>query len=386
MKKPTLKPKSPCFGSGPTRKRPGWNLSLLEDACLGRGHRSPAGQAKLQEVITRTRETLRVPEDYRVAILPGSATGAVECALWTLLGARGVDVFAWDLFGTLWVTDIVGQLHLPDTRTFTAPFGHLPDLFVHTPDRDVVFTWNGTTTGVCVPNLDWIAKDRQGLSICDATSAAFCVALDWEKLDVVAFSWQKGLGGEAGHGMLILSPRAIQRLLTYSPSRPIPRLFRLHKDKDILLEEIFEGGTINTPSMLCVEDCLDGLRWAQSLGGLPALIERCEANFSTIARWVECTSWIGYLAKEPHTVSPISVCLEILDDSEQPLPEAPHRAIIQSIEKLLSNEGVAYDIRNHRYSPPSLRIWAGPTMEPDDLEALFPWLKWAYEESKPSFI
>jgi len=382
MKKPTLKPESPCFGSGPTRKRPGWDLSQLENACLGRGHRSPVGQAKLKEVITRTREVLKVPENYRIAIMPGSATGAVECALWTLLGARGVDVFAWDLFGTLWVTDVIEQLRLPGTRTFTAPFGYLTDLSIHTPDRDVVFTWNGTTTGVCVPNVDWIAKDRQGLSICDATSAAFCMELDWERLDVTAFSWQKGLGGEAGHGMLILSPRAIQRLQTYSPSRPTPRLFRLCKDKGTLLEEIFEGGTINTPSMLCVEDCLDGLRWAQRLGGLPALIQRCQKNFTIIARWVERTPWLGYLAKDPRTVSPTSVCLEILDDLGQPLPEVPHRTIIQSIEKILSDEGVAYDIRNHRYSSPSLRIWAGPTMESDDLEALFPWLEWAYGESK----
>jgi phosphoserine aminotransferase len=267
-------------------------------------------------------------------------------------------------------------------RTFTAPFGYLPDLSVYSPDRDIVFAWNGTTTGVCVPHLDWIHDNREGLSICDATSAAFCVALDWEKLDVVAFSWQKGLGGEAGHGMLILSPRALQRLQTYSPSRAIPRLFRLHKDKGALLEEIFEGGTINTPSMLCVEDCLDGLRWAQSLGGLPALIQRRQTNFTTIARWIERTSWIGYLAKDHHTISPTSVCLEILDNSGQPLPEAPHRKVIQRIEKLLSNEGVAYDIRNHRYSLPSLRIWAGPTMESDDLQTLFPWLEWAYEESK----
>jgi phosphoserine aminotransferase len=357
-------------------------LSQLEDACLGRGHRSPAGQAKLKEVISRTRETLRIPQDYRIAIMPGSATGAVECALWILLGPRGVDVFAWDLFGTLWVTDIVGQLRIPDVRTFTAPFGRLPDLSAHTPGRDVVFTWNGTTTGVCVPHLDWIPEGREGLSICDATSAAFCVALDWEKLDATAFSWQKGLGGEAGHGMLVLSPRAIQRLQAYLPSRPVPRLFRLHKDKGILLEEIFEGGAINTPSMLCVEDCLDGLRWAQRLGGLPALIHRCQTNFTAIARWVDLTPWVGYLAKDPAAISPTSVCLELLDEAGEPVPEAPHRALIHSMEKLLRDEGVAYDIRNHRYSAPSLRIWAGPTMEPDDLEALFPWLEWAYEESK----
>lgn len=380
MNKPTVKPETPCFGSGPTRKRPGWNLSGLKRACLGRGHRSAAGQAKLKEVIDLTRQILEVPSDYRIAVMPGSATGALECALWTLLGARGLDIFAWDLFGTLWITDCVDQLKIPDTRVYTAPFGHLPDLSAHDPDRDVVFTWNGTTTGVCVPHLDWISPNRQGLSICDATSAAFCVPLDWSKLDVVTFSWQKGLGGEGAHGMLILGPRAIERL-AYTPSWPIPRLFRLTKGLD-LIEEIFQGGTINTPSMLCVEDCLDALHWAENLGGLPALVQRCQTNFTTIAHWVESTSWIGYLAKDPKTISPTSVCLEILDSTGRPLPEVPHKTLIYAMEALLAKEEAAFDIRNHRYSPPSLRIWAGPTVERTDLEALFPWIEWAYTQAK----
>jgi phosphoserine aminotransferase len=381
MNKPENKPETPYFCSGPTRKHPGWALSGLKGALLGRGHRLPAGQAKLKEVITLTRQLLEVPESYRIGIIAGSATGALECALWNLLGARGVDVFSWDLFGSLWVTDVVDQLKISDTHVYSTPFGQLPDLSAHAPDRDVVFTWNGTTAGVCVPDLDWISSDRQGLSICDATSAAFCVPLEWSKLDVVAFSWQKGLGGEGAHGMLVLSPRAIDRLLAYTPPWPLPRLFRLTRGRE-LIEEIFQGGTINTPSLLSVEDCLDALHWAQNIGGLPALLQRCQNNFHAIAQWVERTPWIGYLAKNPRTISPTSVCLEILDASGQPLPEAPHRALILSIEADLAQEGAAFDIRNHRASPPSLRLWAGPTVETTDLEALFPWIEWAYEKNK----
>lgn len=381
MKKPKNKPKSPYFCSGPTTKHPGWNLSSLGDALLGRGHRSAAGQAKLKEVITLTRQILEVPEDYRIAIMPGSATGAVECALWNLLGARGVDAFGWDLFGKLWITDIVEQLKIPDTRTYTVPFGQFPDLSAHTPDRDVIFTWNGTTSGVCVPNLDWISLNRQGLSICDATSAAFCVPLDWSRLDVVAFSWQKGLGSEAAHGMLILGPRAIERMTTYAPPWPLPRLFRLTKDRE-LIEEIFQGGMINTPSLLSVEDCLGALHWAKNIGGLPTLLQRCHTNSEAIAKWVERTPWLRYLAKDPKTISPTSVCLEILDESGKPLPEDRHRTLIHAIEAQLAEEKAAFDIRNHRYSPPSLRIWAGPTVETSDLEALFPWIEWSYEENK----
>lgn len=379
MNKPTNKPISPCFSSGPTRKYPGWALSDLSNALLGRGHRLAPAQAKLKEVITLTRQILDVPPDYRIAIMAGSATGALECALWNLLGIRGVDVFAWDLFGTLWVTDIVDQLKIKDVRVSSVPFGELPDLSTHTPDRDVVFTWNATTSGVCVPHLDWISNKRQGLSICDATSAAFCVPLDWSKLDVVAFSWQKGLGGEGAHGMLILGPRAIERITTYAPPWPIPRIFRLTKGRE-LIEETFQGGTINTPSMLCVEDCLAALHWANGLG-LPALHQRCQNNANAIAQWVAGTPWIGYLAKDPKTISPTSVCLEFLDEAGRPLSEAPHRALIQSIETQLAQEAVAYDIRNHRYAPPSLRIWAGPTVETADLEALFPWIEWAYGEN-----
>jgi phosphoserine aminotransferase len=381
MKKPSSKPKSPYFSSGPTCKRPGWALSGLKDALLSRGHRSAAGQAKLKEVITLTRQILEVPDNFRIAIMPGSATGALECALWNFLGARGVDAFSWDLFGKLWITDIVDQLKIPDVRPYGAPFGQIPDLSAHTPDRDVVFTWNGTTSGVCVPHLDWISSDREGLSICDATSAAFCVPLDWSKLDVVTFSWQKGLGSEGAHGMLILGPRAIERLTTYTPPWPLPRLFRL-KQGDKVMEEIFEGGMINTPSLLSVEDCLDALRWSRDCGGLPALTQRCQNNANALAGWVERTPWLGYLAKDPTTISPTSVCLEILDERGDVLPEERHRALIYAMEAQLAAEGAAFDIRNHRYSPPSLRLWAGPTVETADLEALFPWIEWSYEENK----
>lgn len=379
MKKPENKPRTPCFSSGPTRKHPGWGFPKLEGALLGRGHRLPAGQAKLKEVIALTRQVLEIPETYRIAIMPGSATGALECALWNLLGARGVDVFSWDLFGALWAIDVVDQLRIPDTRVYSAPFGELPDLSAHAPDRDVVFTWNGTTAGVCVPDLDWISPSREGLSICDAASAAFCVPLDWARLDVVTFSWQKGLGGEGAHGMLVLSPRAVDRLLAYTPPWPLPRLFRLTKDQE-LMEEIFQGGVINTPSMISVEDCLSALHWAQGIGGLSALVQRCQNNFHAIARWVERTPWIRYLAKNPKTISPVSVCLEILDRSGRLLPEDTHRALILSMEAQLAHEGAAFDIRNHRLSPPSLRLWAGPTVETADLEALFPWIEWAYGE------
>ena len=377
MKKPEKRPNSPYFCSGPTCKHPGWNLSNLNDALLGRGHRTPAGQAKLKQIIDLTREILEVPDDYRIAIMPGSATGALECALWNFLGARGVDVFSWDLFGHLWVTDIVDQLHIPDTRTYSVSFGEIPNLSAHKPDRDVVFTWNGTTAGVCVPHLDWISENREGLSICDATSAAFCVSLDWSKLDVTTFSWQKGLGSEGAHGMLILGPRAVKRLLNYTPSWPIPRLFRLTNNQG-LIEEIFQGGMINTPSLLSVEDCLSALSWAKNIGGLSTLIDRCKANALTISKWVNQTPWLGYLAKDPDTISPTSVCLEILDELGNPLPEDRHRSLILAIEAQLANEKAAFDIRNHRYSPPSLRIWAGPTIETSDLEDLFPWIEWSY--------
>jgi len=380
MKKPTNKPKNPNFGSGPTRKNPDWSLRALSDAFLERGHRSAGGQAKLKEIINLTRQILGIPQDYRIAIMPGSATGATECALWTLLGSRGVDIFSWDLFGSLWATDIVDQLKIPDTRVLSASPGHLPDLSKHAPDRDVVFTWNGTTTGVCIPHIDWITDNRQGLSICDASSAAFCLPLSWQKLDVVTFSWQKGLGSEGAHGMLILGPRAIDRLTTYTPPWPLPRLFRLTRGQD-LIEEIFQGATINTPSMLCVEDCLDALYWAYRIGGLPTLFQRCQTNAKAIEAWVKQTSWLGYLAKDPRTISPTSVCLEILDASRQPLAEVPHRSIIQAIETQLAQENVAFDIRNHRYAPPSLRIWAGPTIETADLESLFPWIEWAYKNA-----
>lgn len=382
MNKPLFKPHNPRFSSGPTPKHPGWTFSKLENALLGRSHRSPDGQKKLKESIDLTRQILEIPQDYHIAIVPGSTTGAMERALWGLLGVRGVDVFQWDLFGSLWAIDIVEQLQIKDTRVFTAQSGYLPDLSAHTPDRDVVFTWNGTTTGICIPDLDWIHPHREGLSICDATSAAFCVSLDWAKLDAVSFSWQKGLGSEAAHGMIVLSPRAIDRLMTYTPPWPIPRLFRFMKNQE-LMDDMFQGATINTPSLLCVEDYLQALYWAQSIGGLPNLIQRCQANAQTIARWVARTPWLGYLAKNPHTTSPTSICLEILDlSSHQPIPEKPQRLLIQAMENQLAQEGVAFDIRNHRNSAPSLRLWAGPTIESTNLERLFPWIEWSYENNK----
>jgi phosphoserine aminotransferase len=380
MKKPDQKPNCPYFCSGPTRKHPGWTLEALKSAPLGRSHRSSTGQLKVNEVITLTRDILQVPDDYQIAVMPGSATGALECALWNFLGNRGLDIFGWDLFGSLWVTDVVDQLKVPDTKVFSVPFGELPDLSQHKLDRDVVFTWNGTTSGVCVPDLNWISTHRQGLSICDATSAAFCVPLEWDKLDITTFSWQKGLGGEGAHGMLILGPRAMERLKTYTPPWPIPRLFRLTKGQDVI-EEIFKGGMINTPSLLCVEDCLDALHWAKNMGGLSALIQRCNTNFKTIAKWVEKTPWLRFLAKDPNTLSPTSVCIEILDKSGNPLPDEESRTLIYAIEAQLAKESAAYEIRNHRYAPPSLRIWAGPTIEVSDLDTLFPWIEWAYHQN-----
>jgi phosphoserine aminotransferase len=380
MNKPQSRPNSSCFGSGPTRKRPGWSLSGLKNACLGRGHRSPAGQAKLAEVINLTREILLVPDDYRIAITPGSATGALECALWNLLGNRGVDVFEWDVFGHLWVTDIVHQLKIQDVRVYSAPCGQIPDLFAYNSDRDAVFTWNGTAAGVCVPHLEWIPDNREGLTICDAASSAFCVEFDWSKLDVVTFSWQKGLGSEAAHGMLIIGPRAAERLQTYLPPWPVPRLFRLTNNQTII-EEFFQGATINTPSLLCVEDCLDALRWVQNQGGLAAMIARCQNNFQAIGRWVRQTPWLSFMAENPATISPTSVCLKFFDNSGNLFSETFQRAVIAHMEMVLATENVAYDIRNHKYSPPSLRLWAGPTIDTVDLEQLFPWLEWAYEQA-----
>jgi phosphoserine aminotransferase len=379
--KPGVCPAVPHFSSGPCAKRPGWSLEALQGALVGRSHRSKPGKARLSEVIERTRALLRVPQDFRIGVVPASDTGAVEMALWSLLGARGVDVLAWESFGQGWVTDVIKQLKLKDARVLDAPYGALPDLTRVDFARDVVFTWNGTTSGVIVPDGDWIADGRQGLTICDATSAVFAVDLPWPKLDVVTYSWQKVLGGEAAHGMLILSPRAVARLESYSPPWPLPKIFRLTKAGK-LNEAIFKGETINTPSMLCVEDALDGLKWGESVGGLPALIGRTRKNAEAIARWVAGTPWIEYLAREPRFRSPTSVCLVISDPWVQSLDGEARTAVAKGIAGLLEKEGVAYDIASHRDSPPGLRLWAGATIETADLEALFPWLDWAFAAVK----
>ncbi|HZB37321.1 MAG TPA: phosphoserine transaminase [Beijerinckiaceae bacterium] len=379
---PAARPRAPFFSSGPCAKRPGWKLENLSTEALGRSHRAKLGKARLKRAIDLTRAVLEVPADYRIGIVPASDTGAVEMALWSMLGARAVDLLAWESFGEGWVTDAVKQLKLEDARVITAPYGELPDLSqVDTRTRDVVFTWNGTTSGVRVPDAEWIASGRDGLTICDATSAAFAQALDWAKLDVVTFSWQKVLGGEAAHGMLILSPRAVARLESYTPPWPLPKIFRMTKGGK-LIEGIFEGETINTPSMLCVEDYLDALEWANSLGGLKALIAKADANARAILGWAERTPWIANLARDPATASNTSVCLVLADpDVLGKGPEAI-AAVAKGIAATLEREGVAHDIGAYRDAPPGLRIWCGATVEKADLEALTPWLDWAFAHEK----
>ncbi len=376
--KPAMRPANPRFSSGPCTKRPGWSLKGLSDASLGRSHRSKEGKAKLAEAIELTREILEIPADYRIGIVPASDTGAVEMAMWSLLGERGVDMLAWESFGSGWISDVTKQLKLADVRRIEAPYGELPDLAQVDFDRDVVFTWNGTTSGVRVPDADFIPADRKGLTICDATSAAFAQRLDYSKLDVVTFSWQKVLGGEGGHGMIILSPRAVERLESYTPPWPMPKIFLMTKAGK-LIEGIFNGETINTPSMLCVEDYLDALFWAKSLGGLKALIGRAEDNAAAIAEYVKDTAWVDYLAIDPATRSNTSVCLKIVDQRITTLDEKAQAAFAKAIASMLESEGVALDIGGYRDAPPGLRIWAGATVERTDLEALFPWLDWAFE-------
>ena len=379
--KPGVRPASPHFSSGPCAKRPGWNLQNLTDAVLGRSHRSKIGKAKLKRVIDLTREVLEVPADYRVGIVPASDTGAVEMALWSMLGARPVTVLAWESFGEGWVTDVEKQLRLKDLTVIRAPYGELPDLRRIDFENDVVFTWNGTTSGVRVPNGDWISAKRQGLTICDATSAAFAQRLDWPKLDVVTFSWQKALGGEGAHGMLVLSPRAVERLETYKPAWPLPKIFRLTKGGK-LNEGVFTGETINTPSMLCVEDYLDALRWAKSAGGLTATIARSDANARTLSDWVAATAWVDHLAKNANERSNTSVCLKVVDPTITRLSVDDQAAFSKTLAGLLEKEGVAYDIAFYRDAPPGLRIWCGATVELRDIEALTPWLDWAFAEAK----
>jgi phosphoserine aminotransferase len=376
--KPTRRPANPCFSSGPCAKRPGWSPTVLAKALVGRSHRSGAGKERLIEVIERSRTILGLPADWRVAIVAASDTGAVEMAMWSLLGERGVDMLAWENFGAGWVAD-AKEMKLADLRVLEAPYGRLPDLAQVDFDRDVVFTWNGTTAGVRVPNGDWIAADRRGLVICDATSAVFAMRLPWDKLDVVTWSWQKALGGEAAHGMLALSPRAVERLLSSTPPRPLPKIFRLVANGK-LNEGVFRGETINTPSMLCVEDALDSLQWAQSVGGLEGLIARSEANLAALARWVENSRWVRFLAEDPATLSCTSPCLAITDPWFRSLSREERFAISRALARRLEEEGAAYDIASHRASPPGLRIWTGATVETADVEALLPWLDWAWEE------
>ncbi|HYU11133.1 MAG TPA: phosphoserine transaminase [Stellaceae bacterium] len=377
--KPTRRPANPCFSSGPCAKRPGWSPAVLSGALLGRSHRSAPGTARLVEVIERSRTLLQMPADYRLGIVAGSDTGAVELALWSLLGARGVDLLSWENFGEGWVEDVTRQLKPVDYRLLQAPYGKLPDLEAVDPERDTVFVWNGTTSGVRVPNGDWIATDRRGLTICDATSAAFAMRLPWDKLDVVTWSWQKALGGEAAHGMLALSPRAVERLESYTPPWPLPKLFRL-TSKGKLIEGVFQGETINTPSMLCVEDAIDSLKWAESVGGLNGLVARAEGNLAAVAAWEEGSSWARFLAEVPATRSCTSIQLAIVDPWFTALSPEARFQTVRAMTARLEAEGVGYDLASHRASPPGIRIWAGATVEQSDVAALLPWLDWAWEQ------
>mgnify|MGYP003630959799 CR=1 FL=1 len=382
MEKPTIKPKNPNFSSGPCSKRPGWTLEKLEKAMLGRSHRAGPLKAKLKDVIELHRTLLGIPADYKIGIVPGSDTGAFEMALWSMIGARGVDVFAWESFSDGWLKDIVNHLKVEDVRSHTAKYGYLPDMSQADPARDCVFVWNGTTSGVRVPNGDWIASDREGLTFCDATSAVFAYDMPWDKLDVTTWSWQKVLGGEAAHGMIVLSPRAVERLESYVPeNRPLPKIFRMTKNGK-LIDSIFEGATINTPSMLVIEDCLDALNWVDHIGGLENSIRRAEINFEVLERWVEKTSWVDFLAAVPETRSKTSVCLKIVDPWFEALADEDQMPFIKAMTKLLDEEGVAYDIAGYRDAPAGLRIWCGATVSMTDLTEVLPWLEWAFQTAK----
>lgn len=384
LERPAVRPNNPHFSSGPCAKRPGWSVQALADAAIGRSHRAKLGKSKLAEVLDRSRAILGLPDDYLIGIVPASDTGAVEMALWSLLGERGVDILAWESFGEGWVTDVTKQLKLSDVRTFKADYGHLPDLSQVNFDRDVVFTWNGTTSGVRVPNGDWIPDDRKGLVIADATSAAFAMDIAWKKTDVVTWSWQKVLGGEAAHGMLVLSPRAVARLESYKPAWPMPKIFRMTKGGK-LIDGIFKGDTINTPSMLAVEDQIDALRWAESVGGLKGLIARSEGNLAALAKWVEKSSWAAFLTEDPGIRSCTSICLVVKAPFFAKLSSDDQTAATKKIASLLDKEGVANDIASYRDAPPGLRIWGGATVETSDLEKLTPWLDWAFSQVEAEF-
>ncbi len=381
MNKPDQKPNNPQFSCGPCTKHPAWSVSALEGAWLGRSHRAAGGKERLKEVIDRHVNLLELPEGYRCAIVPASDTGAVETAMWNLLGERGVDMAGWESFGLDWLKDAKEQLKLEDARYFDAPYGQLPDLSQIDTDRDVVFTWNGTTSGVRVPNDDWIKADRKGLTICDATSAVFAYDMPWEKLDVVTWSWQKVLGSEAAHGMIVLSPRAVERLENFTPDRAIPKIFRLTK-KGKLIEGAFKGSTLNTPSLLAAEDCLSSLKWVESIGGQKATIQRSADSFQAVADWVEKTDWAEFLAEDPATLSHTSICIKIVDPWFEGQSEEARSAFVKEMTKMLEDDGVAYDINGYRAAPPGIRIWAGATVDPKDVALLMPWLDWAYAEAK----
>lgn len=381
MNKPASRPANPYFSSGPCAKRPGWSLDALRDAFLCRSHRAAVGKQKLNTVIEMHRALLGIPADYKIGIMPGSDTGAIEMAMWSMLGARGVDVLGWEVFGNEWIKDVTTQLKIEDARVFKAPFGEIPDLSQVDGDRDVVFTWNGTTSGVRVPDASFIKKDRAGLTFCDATSAVFAYDMPWELLDVTTWSWQKVLGGEAAHGMLVLSPRAVARLETYKPDRALPKVFRMTKGGK-LTEGIFVGETINTPSMLAVEDCLDALKWVESLGGAKATIARTEANFAALQEWVERTAWIEFLPADLSICSKTSPCMKIVDPVVTAMDEEGQLAFVKALTKLLEKEGVAFDIAGHRDAPAGLRIWTGATIEAADIKLLTPWIDWAFESAK----
>ena len=381
MQKPTIKPANPKFSCGPCAKRPGWSTAVLDDAWLGRSHRAAGGKEKLREVIDRHVDLLGIPEGYRCAIVPASDTGAVEIAMWNMLGARGVDMLGWESFGLDWCKDVSDQLKLEDVNYHKAEYGQLPDLNAVDTDRDVVFTWNGTTSGVKVPNADWIKDDRKGLTICDATSAVFAYDMPWEKLDVVTWSWQKVLGSEAAHGMLVISPRAAERLQSFTPDRPLPKIFRLTKGGE-LIEGAFKGATLNTPSMIATEDCLDALKWVESIGGLKTTIERSDDNLKAVADWVEKTDWVEFLAENKNTISSTSICLKITDPWFNEKSEDDRMAFVKGMVKMLEAEDAAYDIASYRAAPAGIRIWGGATVEPSDTAKLMPWLDWAFNEAK----
>jgi phosphoserine aminotransferase len=381
IQRPTAKPHNPCFSSGPCAKRPNWTLDALKGTPIGRSHRSSLCVKKLAAVIEKSKAILGMPKDYRLAIVPASDTGAIEMAMWSLLGARGVDILGWEVFSKMWILDVTKQLKIADVRTFEAPFGSIPDLSQIDTDRDVVFTWNGTTSGVKVPNADWIKSDRKGLTICDATSAVFAMDMPWDKLDVITWSWQKVLGGEAAHGMLALSPRAVERLESYTPAWPMPKIFRMTKGGK-LVEEPFEGKTINTPSMLAVEDCLDALNWAEAIGGLPALLKRSNDNLKAVESWVAKTDWVEFLPERADIRSNTSICFKIIDPWFTAKDTETQFKIIKETEKMLDKEGVAFEVANHRDAPPSYRLWGGATVESADTKACLEWIEWAYNSLK----